>query len=162
MAVPIDDRLRGNRGAKTVGLAHDPCREDAAAAAARDEEVGRVNEATRDDVIHRGHQVVVVLARVVVVDEIAELLAVARAAARIGIDDDVARRSVRLDLGGESVAVVREGPAVDLENERILPGRVELGRLDDPSLDPPFVEGGFAPELLGGPEFLNAKSASFR
>ena len=46
-AVPVDDRLGGDRGAEAIGLADDPGGEDAAAAAARDEEIRGIDEAAR-------------------------------------------------------------------------------------------------------------------
>src|SRR5262245_66662080 len=82
------------------------------------------------------------------VDEVPELLAVARRAPRIGVEDDVSGRGVELKLGGPAVTVVGEGPAVDLEDEGIPPRRVEAGRLEEPTLDLAAIVGGFRPDLL--------------
>ena len=61
------------------------------------------------------------------VDQVAERLAVARAAARVGVQDDVAGGGVELDLGREAGAVVGERAAVDLEDQRILCVRSKPG-----------------------------------
>ena len=74
------------------------------------------------------------------VDQVAELLAVAGAAPRIRIDDDVPAGRHYLFLGVESPAVVRKRPAVDLQDQRILLRRLEAGGLDDPPLDLSLVE----------------------
>ena len=69
------------------------------------------------------------------VDEVAELLAVARAAARIDVEHHVARCRIKLNLRGEAVAVVGKRSAVNLQDERVLLGRIEARRLDDPPLN---------------------------
>ncbi len=82
------------------------------------------------------------------VDQVAELLAVAGAAPGVRVQHHVAGGGVELDLGGERGAVVGEGPAVDLQDQRVRPGRVEARRLHDPALDPAPVVGGLVPDLL--------------
>jgi hypothetical protein len=68
-------------------------------------------------------------------NEVAELLAVARAPAGVGVENDIAGRGVKLDLSREAVSVVGEGAVVNLENERVLLFGIESGRFADPSLN---------------------------
>ena len=51
-------------------------------------------------------------------------------------------------IAAQAAAVIREGAAVDFEYERILPGRVEVGRLDDPALDLAPVFRGLVPDFF--------------
>ena len=75
-----------------------------------------------------------------VLDDVGEILTVRRAAARIGVDDDVAFGRHPVELVGEGVAVGSVGSAVDLEDHRIFFRRAESGRLEDPTLDTLAVE----------------------
>ena len=147
-AVPVDHRLRRRGSPEPVRLAHDPGGQHATAAPAGDEQVVRVHVTTLDHGIHARHQIIVVLTRIGVVDEVAELAAVTRRAARVHVQHDVAGGRVQLHLGREPVTVVGEGSAVDLENQRVLARGIEARRLGDPGLDPPSVVGGLGPDLL--------------
>ena len=138
-ARPVDHRLGDHGGAEAIRLADDPRREHAAARTAGDEQVVGVDVALRDHRIDAGHQVVVVIARIGVVDQVAEGFAVAGAAARVGVQHDVARRREQLQLGGVVRAVGGERPAVDLEDQRIFLRLVEIGRRDHPALDVTLV-----------------------
>jgi hypothetical protein len=80
------------------------------------------DRAARDHGVDAADQVVVVLARVVVVDLVRELGAVARAAARVRVEHEVALRRVELRLGREVRAVGGERTAVDLEQQRGISG----------------------------------------
>src|SRR5437660_11513449 len=83
-AEPVDDRLADDGSAETARFSNDPCGEDTAARTARDEEAILVNVALGDDGVDARHQVLVIVPRIGVVNQIAELLAITRAAARIG------------------------------------------------------------------------------
>jgi hypothetical protein len=159
VAEPVDHRLGHDRGAEAIGLADDPRGEHAAAAAAGDEQVVGVDEAARDHRIDAADQVVVVLARVVLVDQVGELGAVARAAARVGVQHHVALRGVELDLRREVRAVGGEGAAVDLEQQRVALGQIEVGRVDDPALDVAAVEARREGDLLDAAELALGEQA---
>ena len=70
-----------------------------------------------------------------VLNDVAEFLAVGRAAARIRIKDDVSFRGHPLKLVIEDEAVRGVRPAVNVENERIFFRCVEDRRLLHPCLD---------------------------
>ena len=148
LADPVHHRLLRDRGAETIRLPDDPRGQDPARAAAGDEQVLLVDITPRDYRVHARHQVVVVLAGIVVVEEVAELLAVAGAAARVGVEDDIPGGRHQLHLRREAVAVVGDRAAVDLEDQRIPPAGIEVRRLDDPALDRPAVERGIPPDFL--------------
>ena len=52
----------------------------------------------------------------------------------------------------EAIAIVGERAAVNLQDERVFFGGIEIGRLDDPAFDFAFVEGGVVPKLFDGAE----------
>ena len=75
-----------------------------------------------------------------VLDDIAELLAVGGAAARIGIEHDVALGGHPLKFMVEGVTVGGMRAAVDIEDQRILLAGREMGRTLHPGLDAAAVE----------------------
>ena len=93
-----------------------------------------------DHRVHGGHQVLVVVAGVVKLDDVAEVLAVGRAAARVHVRDDVAASRLREELVRERVAVGGMRAAVNLENQRVLLRRIESGRRDVPAVHRLAVE----------------------
>src|SRR3954447_20109436 len=70
-----------------------------------------------------------------VLDHVPKLLAVAGATARIRIQHDVTLRRHPLELVVENKSVSGVGPAVDIQNERILFRFVEARRPLQPGLD---------------------------
>src|SRR5437868_10689831 len=117
-----------------MGVADDPVGENTAAAPASYSHPGGVYEITFEDLVHSRHQILVVVAGIVVLDDVGEVLTIRRAAARIGVDDDVAFGRHPVELVGEGVAVGSVGSAVDLEDHRIFFRRAESGRLEYPAL----------------------------
>ena len=93
-----------------------------------------VDVAAFDQFVDAGHQVFVVVAGIVVLDDVAEILAIARAAARVRIKHDVTLRRHPLKLVIEDVTVSRVRAAVDVQDERILFVRIKVGRLLHPRL----------------------------
>src|SRR5262249_43561532 len=83
-----------------------------------------------------------------VMNQVAEFLAVAGAAARVRVEHDVAHGSPGLLLDIEAVAVVRERTTVNLENQRIFLCRIEIRRLDNPAFNLALVLRGVPPDLL--------------
>ncbi len=106
LADPVDHRLRDYCRSEPIRLPYNPRRHDATGAATGHEVIAFVDVAPRNHGVHTGHEVVVVLTRVVVIEQIAELLSVARAASGVGVQNHVAGRGIKLDLGGEAIAVV--------------------------------------------------------
>ena len=137
---PVGDVTLADGGLEAVRLRHDPVRQQAAAAAAGDAHPRLVDVALLQDLVDARHQILVVVARVVVLNDVAEVLAVVRAAARVRVEDDVAFGGHPLELVREGVAVGRVRAAVDLEDQRVLLRRVERRRLEDPALDLLAVE----------------------
>ena len=70
--------------------------------------------------VHARHQILVVVAGIVELDDVPEILAVVRAAARVRVQDDVALGGHPLELVRERVAVGGMGTAVNLQDERVL------------------------------------------
>ena len=83
----------------------------------------RVHVAAADQLVHARHQVLVVVARVAVLDDVAEVLAVGRAAARVRVEHHVALGRHPLHLVEERVAVGGVRPAVDVQDQRVAPRR---------------------------------------
>jgi len=83
---------------------HDPGREHAAAAAARDEQPAWVDVSLAEHRVDARHEVVEVLVGIVVVDEIGECLSIARTAARIHVQDHITGGGVQLLLGAAKLA----------------------------------------------------------
>src|SRR5881396_2961781 len=59
--------------------------------------------------------------------------------ARVGEEHRVATTREDVEFVEERVAVCRVRPAMDLEDERPLPRRIELARLHEPALDHPAI-----------------------
>ena len=68
------------------------------------------------------------------IDRVRERVAVSGAAPRVHVEHHIAVGREVLEHVAEAHVVHRERPAVNLENERILLGRLERGGLDDPAL----------------------------
>ena len=132
--VPVGDVALRDRRLEALRLRDRPVREQAAAAAAGHAEPIRVDVAFLQHFVDAGHQVLVVVAGVVELDDVAEVLTVGGAAARVGEEDHVALRRHPLELVRVDVAVRRVRPAVNLENHRVLLAGVEVRRLQNPAL----------------------------
>src|SRR6266852_1014461 len=134
-AVPVDDWIEGSSGAETFGVLDGPAGEDAAAAAAGDKEIAGVDVAFGDYSIHAAVKVIKIIAGISVMDEIGEILAIAGAAAGIGVEHHVPSRGIHLHFEVETVTIVGERTAVNLKNKRIFFGGIEIWRVDDPTLN---------------------------
>src|SRR5712692_6570678 len=118
-----------------------PAGEDTTPAATGDEEIVGVNVALGNDGVDAAVEVIKIVARVSVMDEIGKILAVAGAAAGVYVKNHVAPGCQHLFFKIETVAIVGERTAVNFKDERIFLGRIEIGRVDDPTLDLTIVFG---------------------
>ena len=116
-------------------MTDDPAGEHAAAAAAGDVQLFRVDKALCEHGVDARVQVGEIVAGIGVVDEVSELAAVAGAPPRVGIEHDVSVRRHELFFEIEAITVIGKRPAVDLKDQGILLGGIKSRRLDDPSLD---------------------------
>ena len=82
----------------------------------------------------------IIVAGIMVLDHVAEFLAVARAAARIRIKHDVTLRRHPLELVAKNKSVSGVRAAVDIQDERIFFRLVESRRLLQPGLDAFAIE----------------------
>src|SRR5262249_5229116 len=112
-----------------------PARQDAAAAAAGNEEIVRVDVALGHHSVHAAVQVIKIVAGIRVMNEVGKLLAVAGAPARICVQHHVTHGSPNLLFKVEAVAIIPERPTVNLQNERVFLGGVEVWRMNDPTLN---------------------------
>jgi len=89
-AVPIDDGIEARSGAEAFGVLDGPSGKDAATAPASDKEIVGIDVAFSDDGVDAAVEVGEIVSWIGVMDEIGEFLAVAGAAAGVGVEDDVA------------------------------------------------------------------------
>ena len=68
-----------------------------------------------------------------------KFIPIATATTRIGIEDDIALRDEHLHLVEEAIPVLRLWPAVDLDDEGILFGRIEVGWFQYPAIHVPAI-----------------------
>jgi len=140
-AVPIDDRIERSRGPEAVGVFDGPASENASSAAAGDKEIVGVDVALGNDSVNAAVQVIEIVSGIGVVDQVGEFFAIAGAASRIRIKNDVAHGSPDLLFKVEAVAIVGKRAAVNLQNERIFFGGVKIGRVNDPTVNLALVFG---------------------
>src|SRR5215472_1992889 len=133
--------LRDGRG-EPIRVRDCPVGEHTATAAAGYTEFLRVDVPTFEDFVHADHQVAVVVARIVILNEVAKILAVAGGAARVDVQNDVAfgRHPLKFVIKDPTVGSVR--PAVNVQNERVFLFRIKVRRLLNPSLDALAIEAG--------------------
>ena len=144
---PVGDVALADGGLEALRLRDDPVGQQAAAAAAGDAHARLVDVALLQDLVDARHQVLVVVARVVVLNDVAEVLAVVRAAARVRVEHDVALRGHPLELVREGVAVGGVRPPWISRISGYFFDGVEGRRLEDPALDLLAVEAR-VPDLL--------------
>src|SRR6516164_7272570 len=117
-----------------------PVSEDAATTTAGHAEFLWVDVTTLQQFVDASHQVAIVVARIVILNDITELLAIAGRAAWVDVKDDVAFGGHPLKFMIKDPAIGGMWAAVDVENERVLLLRVEVGRLLNPPLNALAVE----------------------
>ena len=108
----------GDRAREAIGLGDHVIGEDPAVGPAAHAQPLGVGEPVRDRVIDGGHDVIEILVAPIRPDRLAVVLTVAGGPARVGKDDRVPPRGEQLGLEVESVAVLRDGAAVDPQQRR--------------------------------------------
>src|ERR671922_145101 len=127
---------------ETVGMSDDPRGHVAAVRAAHHADaLGIAEVEAAERLVEYGHDVLVVdrappgAALDGPANRPPPVFAVAGRAARVRVEDDVACACVDLELVEELVSVLRERPAVDIEQDGVAPARFEAGGAHDPGLD---------------------------
>src|SRR5262249_13013807 len=108
---------------------------EAAIAVAPDATAVAVSVRTFDDGVDHCHQVEVIVATPIAAHHLGEIAAVRTRATRIRIDDQEAMGGQDLLDRVEAEAVVAVRATVDVENDGILPSRIEVDRLQQPGFD---------------------------
>src|SRR5206468_2145178 len=119
-AIPINDWVGGGGCAEARGPANHPCGQYSAAAASGHKEIVPVDVTLCDHRVNSGVQVEEIVARVLVMNEISELAAVAGTASRIRVQDHVIARGPDLLFNVEPVTVVGKGAAMNFDYQGIL------------------------------------------
>ena len=112
-----------------------PRRKHATTGAAIDEHVLIIDVPTVDDQVDSVHQVVVVFARIRVLDRVTERTSVPGAATGVCVEYYVSVRRMLLPGEVEADVVHAVRSTVDRQHHRVLAARIEVRRLDDPPLD---------------------------
>src|SRR4029077_13497488 len=102
---PAGDVALGDGGSKATRLSNHPVRQQSAAASTGDTKLFVVDVAAFYHVVDAGHQIFVIVAWITVLNHVAKLLAVPRAAARIRVEHHVTLRCHPLKFMNENVAV---------------------------------------------------------
>ena len=105
--------MRHRRG-ESCRVTDGPISQQTAAAPARDAEFLLVDVTTFEQFVDAGHQIFEVVAGIVILNDVAEILTVRRAAARIRIQNDVTLRRHPLKFMNENVAVGNVRAAVNV------------------------------------------------
>ena len=135
---PVGDGCRRNRGLEAVGLRDRPGRHEPAVAAAVDPDALAVGDAVGDQDVDAGQDVVQVAAAHVADVGAGEDLAVAAAAAGVGLEQRVAGLGrPRVHQAGEAPEVHAGRPAVDVDDQRQRAGWRRAGVINRPSISVP-------------------------
>src|SRR5262249_23051086 len=112
-----------------------PIGKQAAAAASGNSQFFLVDITTLDEFIYASHQILVVIAGIVVLNDVSEVLTVSSTPTRVRIEHHVAfgGHPLKLVIKNESIGGVRA--AMNIENQRVLLVRVKVGRLLHPGLN---------------------------
>ncbi len=113
----------------------------------------------RDRGVDDAHQIVVIVAGISFLDAVREGFAIGSRSPRVGINDDIAVRRVKLVVGRELRPVSGIGAAVNFQDQRIFLRRIVIGRSDHPRIDRLLVEGRGDGQLLDIAEHLGFQQA---
>src|SRR6266513_5443106 len=126
---PVGDIALRDGCSKASSLSNHPVRQQSAAASAGDTKFFVIDIAAFYHLIEARHQIFVIVAWITILNHVAKFLAVTRAAARIWVQHHVTLRRHPLKFMNEDVAVGNVRAAVNVQNQWILPMRVETRRL---------------------------------
>ena len=116
-------------------MPHDPRRQYAASATARNKKVLWVDEAFVKQRVDACHQIVVILTRIGVHNLIAEGTSIARATTWVRTEDDVTLRRLPLPAVIEANTIHSMRSSVDVELHRVASTCIEVGWRDVPPLN---------------------------
>src|SRR5208283_6199502 len=108
------------RRSKAVCVRNGPVGEDATSAAAGNGKLLLVHVTAFQKFIHADHEVAVVVARIVILNDISKILAVAGRTARVNVENYVTLRGHPLEFMVEDPTVGRVRTAVNIEDHRVL------------------------------------------
>lgn len=97
---PVRDRSLGHRRLEAAGIPNGPVRQHATAAYARYAKLVRIHPAEFDQLSHSSHRILVIVSRIIELNPISEVLAIARASSRIRIHHSVVFRPHPLKSAG--------------------------------------------------------------
>src|SRR5260370_5901023 len=117
-----------------------PIGQQSAATPAGHAQLRPVDVAAPNDFVYTGHQVFIVVDGIVVLDNVAKVLAIRGAATRVWIEHDIALRRHPLKLVVENVSIRSVRAAMNVEDQWILPVQIKIGWLLDPRLNALAVE----------------------
>src|SRR5207253_3838704 len=116
---PARDVALSHPGGKPLRVRDDPISEQAASAAASNAKFFVIDVTALNHFIDAAHEVLIIIAGIMILNDVSELLAVGDAAARVRIKHDVAFGRHPLKFVLENPAVSRMRTAVDVQNKRI-------------------------------------------
>ena len=116
-------------------MADDPVREQSTPASSGHAKFFLIDVAAFNELIDTSHQIFEIVAGIMILDHVAEILAVSRAAARIRKQHHVTLRCHPLKLVFENVAVSCVGSAMNVEDQRIFFCGIKIRRLLHPGLN---------------------------
>src|SRR2546423_1129847 len=137
---PTGDVALGDGCGKTVGMANGPISQETATAASSHSQFLGIDVAALEYLIDSYHQVAVIIAGIVILNDIAELLAVACAAPGIGIEHDITLGRHPLEFMIEDISVCGMRSAVNIEDQWIFLRWIEIRRLLNPGFNPFSIE----------------------
>src|ERR1700741_1560173 len=137
---PVGNVTLRYSGREAIGMGDCPVGENAPAAATSHGEFLGIDVAALYEFVHAGHEVAIIVPGIVILNDIAEVLAVAGRTARVDVEDDVSFGGHPLKFVIKDPAVGSVWPAVDVQNQRILFLGVKVGRFLNPPLNALAIE----------------------
>src|SRR5215467_9105623 len=123
-----------------IRMGNGPIGQNAAATATRHGELMRIDVTALQQFVHADEQVAVVVAGIVILNDVAEVLAIAGRSSRVEVEDNVPLRRHPLKFMIKDPAVGRVGSPVNIKNEGVFLVRIEIRRLLNPSLNALAIE----------------------
>src|ERR1700688_1966601 len=137
---PVRDVTLRYGSREAIGLRNCPIGKHSPATAAGYPKLLRIHVAALENFIDSGHQIAVIVARIAILDDVAEFLAIARRSARIRIEHHIALRRHPLKFMIENPSVSSMRPAMNVEDKRIFFLGVKVRWFLNPTLNPQSIE----------------------